>query len=301
MEITYNSIESLILDTQLEGSKMNCQFQPEGSSKIIESSASIRRQKSVKSQVTKTLTRGAKQQFRRTAVNMLRSIFGGGIVTRMASQTINTTTRNADIGAGYTDEEKQEAIVTAFKKVSNQFYYDSAKGEWTAPKNLSGFEKQLQEFPVKEQYDKEILARLLAEMANADGDISGEEKDFLHSLIGDEFGSIDDLLEQELSEMECEEVESGVNESVYMLAWTMALIDNDLDAEEAKKLEEYGTMFGLDAQQIADSAQKARFYALEDIIKSGASKAELIKAGENIGVSRRDAERCLIQYKKRNG
>jgi uncharacterized tellurite resistance protein B-like protein len=301
MEITYASIEPLILDTKIEGSKMICQFQPEGSDKVVESTVSIRRERTVKSQVTKTVRRNAINQFRRTAVGLLRSIFGGGVVTRVASQTITTTARNSDVGNGYTETEKQTAIVAAFKKVAKQFYYDSTKEVWTSPKNLSGFEKQLQSNPVKERYDKEILARLLAEMANADGEITQEEKDFLHSIIGSEFGSIDDLLEQELSPMECEEVEDGINGTIYMLAWTMALIDNDLDGEEIQKLNEYGQMFGLDDAQIQDFSLKAKFYVLENVIKAGGSKEDLFKAAEGIRATRREAEKCLIQYKKRNG
>jgi hypothetical protein len=71
--------------------------------------------------------------------------------------------------------------------------------------------------------------------------LAQEERDFLANFVPSDFGSIEQLAAQPpLSPVELEETSSGATrESMLMLAWTVALTDEELDANEEAILQRF--------------------------------------------------------------
>ena len=318
MEITYELIEPLIIRTDIKGSRMLCEFQVPESDDTVESSASIRRENTVKSQASRIIKRNLTNQLRRSASRALRSALGGGMLGRTGTTIFNSVTREQarDFMQSFTDEEKQAAILEAFSKVSEYFHFDEQEYMWVKPigggmgdhsrkkkpEFLSEFELQLKNHPVSDPFEQEVLARLLVEVAAADGSISEDEKEFLQRMIPANFGTIDEIMVMDpLSDVECEEVSLKVRETIYMLAWVISLLDMELDVRERDLLMQYGDIFGFDTNTKMKVIMAAKHYALENVITPSVSREELFANADKIQLSQREAEKCLINMKRRNG
>ena len=150
--------------------------------------------------------------------------------------------------------------------MADNFHFDSTANAWGSPppeptpaaasgrvsirsrRRKSEAESQLSGAPLKSHFEREVLARicLLVELANVDGQIKPEEKAFLGEVVGDGFGSIDDLLGMDpVSQVECEELPAKSKETIYMLAWVMSLVDFDIaPMKKMNVLLEYADMMG---------------------------------------------------------
>lgn len=324
--MTYDQIERYIVNTEVEGSKIYCEFStPSG--EIIVSEAPIRRVQSIKSQVERNVKRVVVNQARRTATRLLRSVLGGGMLGRTGSSILRTTTSSRNLNIRFTNEEKQAAVIEAFRKVQGQFPAEqvnpsfqtggsidnqdtgrkkisikqkAAASKKQSSKELSALEQQIKKNPIRSNYDKEILARILVELANADGDISQEEQDLLQSYLPEHTRSVNDLLLMDpISPVECEEVSASSRSTIYTLAWVMTLVDFDLHPSEEGILMEYAEMFGFDEKEVEEIIKNAKTYVLEQAIDIYTRRDELFDLADQIKLDTREAERCLIRVKKR--
>ena len=339
-EYSYTLIEPLLTHSQTEGNRIYCSFRtPSGD--IVEAFATMPRPSGVQGKIKEQLTKTAARSARRIAARSIRSVLGGGMFGRMGSQIARSVVTPENVGvSAYGTAEKQAGIVAAFAKVSDRFRFDDVTGQWSdavampkttrskikiggnrltsaerraaraekkaaeaaaAENKTALFDVQLADAPVESAYDKEITARILTELANADGRISREEKEFLKEIIPPELGTIESLLARDpVSRIECEEVSDKVKETIYMLAWTIALADFSVDPSETDILAEYADMFDLSSDRRDAMVKAAKFNMLEKSIDSGISRAELFELADKLEMSNDDAERCLIELKKRS-
>jgi tellurite resistance protein len=307
MSVTYEQIESLIISRSLEGSRMVCEFRtPSG--EIVSATASIKRERDVSSQISRNMQRVAATQTRMAVTRTLSSALGGGIFGRAASMVVRTASTPQALGINYSESEKKAAVVEAFEKVSAHFSMDDSSGSWKAPAispsksadQLSMFERQLSAYPVTNKYDKEILSRMLVEVANVDGNISEEERSFMESFIPAEIGTINSLLRwDKLSEVECEEVSAPVKKTIYMLAWINAMVDYEIDPDEKAMLMEFAEMLGLSDSDTREMIKASKYYILENAFGEDLNRSELFELADCLQLAHDEAERCLIQYKKR--
>lgn len=315
MKFSYDLIEPLLVESELDGSELLCAFEIPGSGEIVESSARVKRSNSLQSDLTRQITRMGSNMLRREASRLVRRTLGGGMLGRLGSSTVRSASRPMQDKLQYSGEDKEEAVVEAFKKVAHRFYFDETQGAWTqapiaaartvekaapAPTPVSAVEEQIEKSPLSTRFDREVLARILVELAAADGEIEDAEQEFLQSVVGAEFGSINELMAMEpVSPVECEELNPGVRETIYLLAWVMSLVDLEVNQAERGILMEYAGMFGFSGQKSEEIIRKARLYLLESSIAADTSREELFSLADSLGVDRNDAERALIQLKKR--
>lgn len=311
-EITYSLIESLVINAEVEGRQVHCQFALPGSNEVSEASAVVKKERSMGSQVKKTVTRNVVNEVRRAASRMLRGLFGGGILGRTASQTVNTVSRGSAQGMAnsVSKSEKEAAVVAAFKTVSNNFAYDATAGEWRKPSAVvadappatepSPFNKQLQEAPVRTGFERDVLARLLARVAYADGELSSEELDFFKDSIPSDMGTIEELARKdEISNIEAEEVPAKVRETIYMLSWSISAIDMDVDDSEVALLHRYRDIFAIDGARASELEAMGKSNVLEGYLHESISREELFEMANKIGINNNDAERAKIAWMKR--
>lgn len=313
MDITYEMIKPFIVHSEIEGNKMIVEFEtPSG--EIVSSSASIKRTKSIQGQVTRQVGRVAQRQVRRVASRLVRSALGGGMMGRIGSRAVRTGTRESmkNMTTMHSTKDKEDAMVTAFRRVKNHFSDQQAeegssrsrtakiKVSKREMEGMSPFEGQLKKFPVQTRYDKEVLARMLVELALCDGSISDEERDFLEATIGDEFGSIDKLSSLDpLSKVECQEVSKDIKPTIYLFAWVISLVDFNLSPIEDQLLMDFADKLALPDKQFKEMTKAAKFYILEQAVNIDCDKSELFEMADAIQMDREEAERCLIGMKKR--
>ena len=309
-EITYDQIENLIVNSDVQGNQVHVTFALPGSDEVIEANATIRRSRNVQSQIGRQFKRQAANEVRRGLGRMLRGILGGGMAGRIGRQVVNTATRETtrNVVNLPSKGDKRDAIVEAFKTVSNHFQFDASTGKWMKPTmspaasnaEPTPFEQQLAKAPVNSKFEKEVLARMLAHAAYADGELSEDEEDFFSASIPAEFGSVNSLAAADpVSKIEAEEIPAGVRENIYMLAWTISSIDMETSPKEVDLLEEYGRTFGLSNERAEELADLARVHVLEGYMHPDIKRSEVQEMGAKIGLNEEEAERALIRWKKR--
>lgn len=113
-----------------------------------------------------------------------------------------------------------------------------------------GFARQLREAPVTAQKDRLVLAKVLLDVARADGRIATEEWDFLSQHAPDLLA----LLEsdpQPLSRAELLQASPQTRETIFMLAWALALADRQLAEAERERLRAHAEGLGIAAERAA--------------------------------------------------
>jgi tellurite resistance protein len=299
MEITYESIKPYILEENLDGSKVECKFEIEG--QIFEAVGRIKKsQKKGAGKVKSMVQRTAIGRMRSMVLRILRKAVGGGFAATVVSQAGSEGMRQGTAGMNYTKQEKQAAVVMAFDTISMDLTYENSK--WRLATEFSEFEKLVRRSPLKKAYDKKILARMLVEMANADGRIAPEEKAFFDNFLTDETGSMGELMRApSVSIVECEEVSPEARENVFMIVAAVALTDNEFADEEKLKLEEYSQMFDFSEKKYDELLRLAQDHTIEAYINSKGqmSRDEIYEFADKISMDRGEAERTQIRLDKR--
>lgn len=329
MDFSYPDVEQYLVNYEIDGGKIYCEFQaPNG--EIFESNAPIRASKTIGSEVQKQVARVAKMQARRQAGRLIRSALGGGMMGRIGSKVARGAINDAGSGSSeksYTTADKEEAITKAFARVARNFGM-TRRGERiekrerperetrerrerperggrrgresrTSGASDSPYQNQLHEFPVSNVFEQEILARFLVELASVDGKITPDEKEFLSGIIPRRFGSIEDLQSKDsISRIEAEELDSGVKETILLLGWSLAIADYEVDHAEIRLLNNYGELFGISDHRKEELSKIAKLESLEQAITPDTSREDLFKLADDLDLSREDAERAMINYKK---
>ncbi len=307
-DLTYEKIEPLIVYQEVEDRNVFCEFALPGTNEVFESKATIQQGKDVGSKVKKRVAQVAKNQVRRTATRAIRGALGNNMLGRTGSIAFQTAAREVKPGQGPNEEQIKKAVLTAFGRVKENFYFDEESGEWTKPPIApppppkSPFEEQIASNPISDPHDKNIFARVMAELAYADGVISPEEAELFKVIIPHDQPSLDRLAKADpVSKIEAQEVTTGVKGTIYMFAWVIALIDLELDSVEEELLMEYSDVFELQEARREELIKFAKFYVLEQNIDPDEAREDLFSTADKIKLSHDDAERARIAYKRRVG
>jgi hypothetical protein len=301
-------IEPLIVHVDNDGRNVVVEFGLPGSQEVFESKAAIKMGDGIGSKVKRNVATVATSQARMLATRAIRGAVGTGIVGRLASTAVTTASQGVRPGQGPSEEEVQNAIVAAFLRVKNNFFYDPETGEWgkplvaPPPPPKSPFEEQITAYPIADPHDKNVFARVIAELAYADGSISKEEAELFKSVIPPDQPSLDRLAKADpVSKVEAEEVTQGVKATIFMFAWVIALIDLSLDPIEEELLMEYADVFALPDNRREDLIKYAKYYVLEQNIDPDEPREDLFAIADKIKLQHEDAERGRIAYKRRMG
>ncbi|MBC7881742.1 MAG: TerB family tellurite resistance protein [Anaerolineae bacterium] len=307
--ITYESIYPLIARAEQVGTTMNCLFVCPVSSEQIQASATIERfgQNAMIDSAKQT----AMWSIRDAIGRSLRSAFGYGVVGRMVGDIAGSFVSpdySSQQEQTFTDEEKCNAIVAAFI-AANAFVWE--QDHWVSSKALqdrmTDFEKQLTNSPIAQHYDRLISARMLIGIALADGQLSDQERGYFSSFIAPDLGAVEELAQRGTpGAVELEETSQGdVRSTMLMLAWSIALTDGQLAPAEAALLETFATSLGITADQstvLKGSAQAYILnYSLDYFFTHSPQTADQQsqQLAQQLGMGNQEAERAIIQYKKR--
>ncbi len=152
--------------------------------------------------------------------------------------------------------DEAHAVVDAFLNVQNRFAWDSKTKQYisfqAAAEVMTEFMQQLNAFPVNADADRRVCARLLTEIACADGAVADSERAFLLSFVTPDLGDVDDLAQMPaMTPEELAAASSGARDSLLLLAWSIALTDERLAPEELGRLDQIATGLRIDPERAA--------------------------------------------------
>ncbi|MCP4438244.1 MAG: TerB family tellurite resistance protein [Aureispira sp.] len=302
MEITYSLIKDTIVEEKIEGGKLYCTFKIEG--EVFEETGFVKSDNKGAAKVTRMVKTTAIGRMRSVVLRVLRKAVGGGFAGTMVSMGGAEAIRQQTDGAQFSRADKEKATVGAFQKVlkGGEIFYDDENKRWRVSRELSAFEKKLKRDPLESPYDRKILARMLVEMARADGSIAAEEKEFFENFLTEETGSLGQLMRApSVSVVECEEISEELQGTVFMIVAAVAITDHDFDESEKQKLMEYSEMFGFKDDKRDELMVMAQDYTVEAYVKAKGemSRDDLYAFADRIGMKRDDAERAQIRLEKR--
>jgi hypothetical protein len=206
-ELNYELIAPLVANVEVSSNHVQVLFQcpvsgdqVKGSSHISESSGSAMR---------KEVKRSIWRNIRWSLSRMMYSVFGYGVGGALGSTVVDAA-GSAGSMSGYKPKESEVkgAILEAFRNVSNRWAWDDSTERFVS---ASVFQELQTEFTVLVQsvqlnkaWDRAVMARMLAEIAAADGKLAEEERELFHSFLPDQ--NLDNLLEKPpLSKADLEE------------------------------------------------------------------------------------------------
>ncbi|MCM8525751.1 MAG: TerB family tellurite resistance protein [Lentisphaeraceae bacterium] len=310
-EITYSNIQANLVNSDVSGRRVSCTFKCPVNGKTVNSSASVAVDRGLMATAKSSATRSIGWSIRSAISRTVRNVLGYGIASKVAGDVVNEGTR--DLGrtdnSTLSEREKEKGIVEAFQSVASQFVWNDESQQWissaAAGQELPEFLRLLNEKPVNGKYEQSVLARMVVEIAAADGSIEDSEREFIADFIPDGAGSVDDLAaKSKLSPVELGEVDNS-SESMLMIAWAVALTDEELESAEEARLNEFAAGLNISesrANEVKAIAQQFIFeQALDKAFSSDGNADSLKDIAGKIGIDSDDAERFQIRYKKRKG
>lgn len=191
--------------------------------------------------------------------------------------------------AELSDEQRHEAVVRAFLAISPPFLWDSERASWinaAAAGDLNPrFNQRLVDAPVTSPDDQRILARVLAELAKADGHVEPDEWAFLAEFVLAETGSIYAIMDEPpLTTEELQTVTPEVRESMLMIGWALVLADNELRSSERTMLETWGDGFGISREQQEVLRKDAARFVVSQQLDHAYPKGQLDAAARDAAI-----------------
>lgn len=263
-DATYDDIAPLVVDVNTDGPQVVVTFRcPVTRTEVV--GAGDWPQPGTKGKVVKQAGSTASAMVRdRLASSIRRAAQGtgfGAMGAHAASGALlgrgATTNRTPD----RSEEAKQGAVVDAFESVQDRFGWDEAGRRWVAaeavpagatsgspgsgatagPSARAAFFDHLRTHPLATDHDKEILVRMLAAVIAMDGSVGDEERDIFATFVGPDH-DLDALAARgSPGEAEMAATEPGpTRETLLLLAWTVALTDEDLGDGERALLDWFG-------------------------------------------------------------
>ena len=314
---TYENISPLIIDVQTQGRTVNVVFQCPESGERVTARHHFRQQNSTTNRMSQAAQRSLMYSVQRSLSGLIRGIFGSGVLSRaagdMARQGVYETQRQRNYSLS--GKEQKQATVEAFRSVQSRFAWSSQQNRWLSAKalqaTLSPFQNQLNQAPVQHRYDQKILARMLVEIAMADGVLAQEESDWLREFLHPSLGSIETISRSpKLTRQEFDTVSRGpVRQTMFMLAWTLALADEEFDQSEKDLLMRFASQLGLPSQQVQSACHAARGYIVDQVLENMFSwgghdpyaRQKLFNLAQKIGMTQEEALTAEAQFQRRRG
>lgn len=267
---SYERILPLISREELRGGTVHVTFQCPITGVGVQSAAAVE-QGGRMARMLGGLQGRAASQLRWGLANMVRSALGGGYLGRAGSAMVHEAVGSHTPASQPSRAARQAAVLRAFQQVQGQFLWSAGHGGYlhvsAEPDQQNGFTRTLTGLRVTAPHDRQVAARMLAEIAAADGHIADEERVLIEAFTGGELGGIEQLLEYPpLTPAELYPVTPAVREPLLMMAYAVAFADQVLEPGEQRRLLELARGLRLGPAQVQRAAELAREHVMEELL-----------------------------------
>ena len=315
-DISYENVKPNVARAEAAGTQMNCTFRCPVTSTEVQSSAAIPKPSAMADKLGGIAKKSVTRSLKYKVAGLVRGVLGRGMLGRAGGDMVREALKNVGVDAGEASEDqKQAAVVDAFRNVQTQFTWDAKNNRWISAKAgaelIPELATMLGDSPITQAYDRKLLARMLCEVASADGNVDADERALLEQFITPDLGKVDDFLGQKtISATEFSETASGPTRDVMLaLAWCMAFTDGELDTEERGRLNDIASGLGISPTRGAELESIAQRYLL-DVQLEGAysggkrddeAHRQAMEFAARIGLAHEAIERVDIRVQKRVG
>lgn len=271
----------------------------------------------VASRVGRTVGRSLLWTLRSSIYSLVRSIFGHGLLARIAADLAGSAVHEVQRHRGpqgprdLDEDETEAALVEAFRTVKGRFVWVPGKGQWVATRAAEAlmppFQRQLTRHPVSHPYDRQVLARMLVELARSDGDVAAAEQDLLTDLIE---GGVEELAARPpLTAAELRTTSAGdARVSLLLTAWTLALVDEQMATPERSLLMAWADGMDLRPAQVVWVRNTAQQHVLDEALErmhtwgghDSYAREQLYALAERLGMTRAEAEKAEAAFQRRH-
>ncbi|MEE9311884.1 MAG: TerB family tellurite resistance protein [Planctomycetota bacterium] len=312
-DITYEKLAKNIASEETSGSQMKVTFICAVTGTTIESGATMAQAKGLKAGIKKAAKRGFFTAARRGLRSALRGVFGSGIIGNAAQSSAASSVGHGTT-VSYDESSKHDAVVVAFMKVSKKFAWSKEDNAYVLVSHLEGmmsdYDKQMRDHPLKSRWDKAVCARVLAEIASADGEIADDEQELFNAVLDDDTGSLDEVVAAgKLSKVELEEVTPDSRGTILMLGWTMAFCDEELADAERERMTEIAELMAFSNERLNHfmhlAAEQVVINMLEGCYEDGGldedEKKRIAELSGNIGINEALVAKLDVKVRVRLG
>ena len=275
---TYESIEPLVARAEQDGDVLRVTFQCPRSGANVRAAGHLVRGRGLEDlpRGETSLLKGMRQLLSALFTQAFSAETAEAAEQLAATEGREDAAREPGEGAAleYTESERRAATVLAFRAVADRWAWAAASGAhpagWIAidEHERSPFAHQLEVAPLLHDRDRLLLARMLVEVARADGRVTPEEWRSLTDLVPCQVASVDTIMEQPpLEPNELDEASRGaVRDTLLMLAWALALSDEDLDAAERERLSAFARGLRIPPDRSVELERHAKRYLIEQAL-----------------------------------
>lgn len=285
IELTYKSIQPYLIEEEQQGEMMYCKFLVEDQE--FETEVTIER-----AEKSKGLGLMVKNP------NKMRSVLLRALNKGIRRKQVKEDEEVPQVY--FSKKELEAAVVLAFETILDEIVYIETTDKWHLATQFSDFEVFIRQNPLKENYDKKIMSRMLVEMARADGRIEEEERLFFSHFLNDEMGNLSDLITAPyLTKTDCKKVSENGRLTIFVIVSAVALTDNELEDDEQNKLNRFAEIFELKKEKQQELFRIAQDYTLEIKLKVEAgslSLEELHAFADKIAMDRTHAEQVQANF-----
>ncbi|MFO0749547.1 MAG: TerB family tellurite resistance protein [Myxococcota bacterium] len=313
-EPTYENITPLVAREEVSGNSVRITFRcPVSNEEFVGTSTAS---ETSEGEIKKEIKRSFWRNVRWSISSMVRSMFGYGVGGVVGGAVVDTAlTPSAVRDMKLTSEQLKQATIDAFRSVSTRFAWDQTNGRWVSARTLKDLQSEFAAIignaNISQAWDRSALARMLAEIAAADGALSDEERELFHSFVGGNgVPSLDELLERPpLSAADLEECSHEVRNEMWLIAAAMAVTDQELAPAEKALLDQWGAALGMPPADQKRGLEIAREWVVDQALEGAYADGKLDKSeyanvralAARLGVANERVDRLDARCRKRRG
>lgn len=313
---TYNNVQPLVQSIDVRGRMIQVRFACPVSGQTVDARYNVPRDNSMGSRVSQQMKRNLMWSLQSAVASAIRSTMGHNIAGRMASDVARSAMTGVQQQVSsntLSSREQSAALVEAFRSVQSQFVWDAQRATWISQtamgEAMSDFEQLLAAAPIAHPYDRQVMARMLVEIARGDGRLSSEESTWLTEVITPDLGDVHALAARPpLTPAELSSTSQGaVRKSLLVLAWAMALVDEEMADAERALLAHYARGLGLPNAGVETCRKAAQTYILDQAMErmftwgghDEYARAQLYGLAERIGMPVHEAQQAEARHLRR--
>ncbi|PIE16336.1 MAG: hypothetical protein CSA66_07385 [Proteobacteria bacterium] len=270
-ELTYDLIKPLVAQQDVSGHGVSVVFRCPISGREVRSSGQF--VEAAGGKAKSALKRSLWTNLRWSLSRMVRGVMGYGVAGQVASTVADTAMMGADSASRQPKpSEIAQATLDAFKTVQDQFAWDDSSERFVAASVFRELQTEaavlIETTSFSKQWDKNILARMLAEIAAVDGEIAEQEREMFYTFTAGEGPSLDELLAKPaLTPAELAETSEEVRETALLLTMAVAMSDEDFAKSEQEKLVRFAGGMGLGPEDLARAEGRAKDFVLDKALE----------------------------------
>jgi hypothetical protein len=313
---SYENVHPLVQSVDVGGRTISVRFACPVSGETIDARHSVPRDSSVGGRVSSQVKRNLMWSLQSAVASAIRSTMGHNMAGRVASDVARSAMSGLQQHTSaqtLSSREQSEGVLAAFMSVQSRFVWDPQRQCWiaavAAAEAMSDFERMLAAAPIAHPYDRHIMSRMLVEVAGGDGRLSSEESSWLTEVLSPDLGGVHDIASRPpLTAAELGSTSQGaVRESLLVLAWAMALVDEDMAAAEKALLDGFAVGLGLPSARVTACRKAAQTYILDQAMErmfawgghDEYARAQLYGLAERIGMPVEEAQQAEARHLRR--